>query len=80
MKCLLQPAQPYRALAQAKATSEAAHYPRTVSLVGLVRTQRCKQNNFLSRQNGITMSTQARRMFCASTSQGILAPSSQCIV
>lgn len=78
--CCNQPSLTGIALAQAKATSEAAHYPRTVSLVGLVRTQRCKQDNFLSRQNGIMMSTQARRMFCASTYQGILAPSSQCII
>lgn len=35
-------------------------------------------HNFLSSQNGIMMSTQARRMFCASTYQGMLAPSSQC--
>lgn len=32
--------------------------------------------NFLSSQNGIMMGTQARRMFCASTYQRMLSPSS----
>lgn len=59
----------------------ATHYPRAVSLVGLVKTPRCKKKDITSFAVKMVsmMCTQARTMFCASTYLGMLAPSSQCV-
>lgn len=83
--CLLQPVWLSRALAQSKAISVVV--PQLRAVPGLYLQLACetsqvqaKGRNFLSSQNDSKMGAQARRMFCASTYQGMLATSSHCIV